>query len=112
LVHELKDAASAEAYCTLGGEAVSAKVAQHVGESCGLQQWASAFFASKHPAGKALPVLKGKIVPEDVKKELFRTLLEVYMRDGCGFCLTCFCPSRLILAFSQRSIRWSNCAFY
>lgn len=76
LVHDLRDATSAEAYCTLGGEVIPARVAQSVGEKCGLEVWASALFP--------VPV-KGagqKVVDEGVKKNLLTVLLEVYMKDG------------------------------
>ncbi|KAF7983156.1 hypothetical protein HWV62_23376 [Athelia sp. TMB] len=76
LVHDLRDATSAEAYCTLGGEVIPARVAQSVGEKCGLEVWASALFP--------VPV-KGagqKVVDEGVKKNLLTVLLGVYMKDG------------------------------
>jgi hypothetical protein len=82
LVHKLRDASSAEAYCMLGGEVVPAKIAHSVAEKCGLQQWTSAFFPPL-PTTKstALPVARQKSVEDGLKKELLKTLLEVYMND-------------------------------
>ena len=41
LVHDFRDATSAEAYCTLGGD-VPGKIAQGIGDKYALQSWSSA----------------------------------------------------------------------
>jgi vacuolar protein sorting-associated protein 3 len=87
LVQGLRDGTSAEAYCTLGGDVVPAKTAQFIGEQYGLQLWASTLFTlpiatTKPTASKLSPVENQKTVNEDLKKELLRILLEVYMSDG------------------------------
>ncbi|KAI0821851.1 hypothetical protein BC628DRAFT_1542796 [Trametes gibbosa] len=86
LVHDMNDATSAEAYCTLGGEVVPAKTAQVIGERSGLQAWATLVIPLATP-GKpvkpgAVPMKKTKTVDEDVKKDLVMILLEVYMSGG------------------------------
>ncbi|KAI8974864.1 hypothetical protein BD414DRAFT_176887 [Trametes punicea] len=86
LVHDMNDATSAEAYCTLGGEVVPAKTAQLVGERAGLQGWAALVTPLAAP-GKlvkpgAAPAKRTKTVDEEVKKDLIMILLEVYMSGG------------------------------
>jgi hypothetical protein len=64
---------------------VPAKTAQSIGEKCGLKQWSSALFlppaASAKPGSKAPPLVKQKSVNEELKNELLKILLEVYMSD-------------------------------
>jgi vacuolar protein sorting-associated protein 3 len=88
LVHELKDAVSAEIYCTLGGEVIPIKVARSIGDSYGLQQWAATLFGSTGVVAKSgtrpQPIARQKTVSEDAKKELLKVLLEVYMSAECG----------------------------
>ena len=81
-MHDLHDASSAEAYCTLGGEVVPVKTAQSLGEKYGLQAWTSALFSSPRAKVSATPVARQKTVDEGLKKELLKVLLEVYMTDG------------------------------
>ncbi|RPD60230.1 hypothetical protein L226DRAFT_563303 [Lentinus tigrinus ALCF2SS1-7] len=86
LVHDMNDATSAEAYCTLGGEVVPAKTAQQIGERSGLQPWASLVTPLAAP-GKpvkagAAPMKRQKTVDDEVKKDLVMILLEVYMSGG------------------------------
>ncbi|KAI0365805.1 hypothetical protein BV20DRAFT_953552 [Pilatotrama ljubarskyi] len=86
LVHDINDATSAEAYCTLGGEVVPAKTAQVLGERSGLQAWAALVTPLAAP-GKlvkpgATPMKKTKTVDDEVKKDLVMILLEVYMSGG------------------------------
>ncbi|KAI0641370.1 hypothetical protein C8Q79DRAFT_990403 [Trametes meyenii] len=86
LVHDLNDATSAEAYCTLGGEVVPAKTAQAIGERAGLQAWA-ALVTPLAALGKqikpgATPMKRIKTVDDEVKKDLVMILLEVYMSGG------------------------------
>ena len=42
LVHHVRDATSAEAYCTLGGDVVPEKIAKAIGEKYALQSRSSA----------------------------------------------------------------------
>jgi hypothetical protein len=85
LVRGLRDATSAEAYCTLGGDVVPAKTAQVIGEQYDLQTWASTLFSSpSNTSGKPLPMCRQKTVSEEMKKSLLRILLEVYMEDRYG----------------------------
>ncbi|KAJ7285781.1 hypothetical protein C8J57DRAFT_1285778 [Mycena rebaudengoi] len=77
LVHDLHDASSAEAYCTLGGDVIPGKVAQSIcGDTkLGLSMWAIGF------NGRG----RQKTDPGDdgaaKRTELLRILLEVYMSD-------------------------------
>lgn len=80
LVHDLRDATSAEAYCTLGGEVIPARVAQTIGEKCGLEVWAAALFPIP-TKGAPMAITRQKTVDEGVKKGLLKVLLEVYMKD-------------------------------
>jgi hypothetical protein len=93
LVHDLRDATSAEAYCTLGGEVVPGKIAQSIGEKYALQSWSSGLFSLPTSAaisrttstGATAVVQMGRqksMVDESVKKGLLKVLLEVYMNDG------------------------------
>lgn len=101
LVHDLRDATSAEAYCTLGGEVVPGKIAQVIGDKYGLRPWSSALFSlptsaaiSRTTSTATTAASKGSMtattsitrqkssVDEGVKKRLLEILLEVYMNDG------------------------------
>jgi len=101
LVHDLRDATSAEAYCTLGGEVVPGKIAQAIGDKYGLRPWSSALFSlptsaamSRTTSTTTAAASKGSMaattsmarqkssVDEGVKKGLLEILLEVYMNDG------------------------------
>ena len=84
----MNDSTSAEAYCTLGGEVVPAKTAQHLGDRAGLQPWAAlvtplAAPGKPQPPQRAGSIQRQKTVDEDVKKNLVMILLEVYMSGGC-----------------------------
>ncbi|KAF8958169.1 hypothetical protein BDZ97DRAFT_1842909 [Flammula alnicola] len=87
LVNDLSDSTSAETYCTLGGDIVPPKLAQSIAEDAGIQVWATTLFGlpptTKSVNGKAVPsatsLTRLKTVNEDLKKELLRILLEVYM---------------------------------
>lgn len=85
-MHTVRDAASAEVYCTLGGEVVPPRTAQGIGERYALQAWA-ALFAPVAVGDKALPVApalsREKTADEAVKRDLTKILLEVYMSGGC-----------------------------
>lgn len=90
LVHDLHDAPSAEAYCTLGGDLVPVKTAQSLAENdAELELWAAALFgimlarSSAKVEARAAQISRQKsVVDEGLKKELLKVLLEVYMSDG------------------------------
>ena len=67
------------------------KVAQSIGNNNGLQDWAETLFSisinGKNATGPA-PVTRIKSVNEELKKELLKILLEVYMSDKLVFFLT------------------------
>ncbi|KIL67469.1 hypothetical protein M378DRAFT_191514 [Amanita muscaria Koide BX008] len=81
LVHEIRDTASAELYCTLGGDVVSRRVAVAVAESCGLQAWTSGLF---YTASSGAARSKEGDIDEEKKQRLLRLLLEVHMNDPKG----------------------------
>lgn len=80
-MHGVRDFVSAEAYCTLGGDIIPAKTAQSFGERFNLQPWTT-LFTSGGPGGGAAALKKQKTVEDSRKRELTRTLLEVYMEGG------------------------------
>ena len=85
-MHDLNDSASAEAYCTLGGDVIPARLAQQIGERSGLQPWAALVTPLAAPGKQppaAAPMHRQRTVDEEVKKSLVMTLLEVYMSGGC-----------------------------
>ena len=85
LVHDLHDSTSAEAYCTLGGEVIPPKVAQTLGERYGLQEWAAVLVPSIAPGKKlntASSMSRLKTVDAELKKDLIKILLQVYMSGG------------------------------
>ena len=100
LVHDLHDATSAEAYCTLGGgggAVVPPRVARALAESeTYLEGWAGALFGSGGGGKKGTPAVPLPLerqksgVDEGVKRALLKLLLEVYMMDGyvdsCWLC--------------------------
>ncbi|KAG9103951.1 hypothetical protein FRC06_006736 [Ceratobasidium sp. 370] len=73
LVHEVHDSVSAEVYCALGGAVVPVKVATAVGDRRGLQAHARLVGTSGR---NAMPVT------EEKKRELLKTLMEVYTAGG------------------------------
>lgn len=73
LVHEVHDSVSAEAYCALGGIVVPTKIATAVGDRRGLQ--AHAWLVSM--GGR-----RGAPVTEEKRRELLKTLMEVYTLGG------------------------------
>lgn len=80
LVNDLHDSLSAEAYCTLGGDVVPGKVIQDIcaDPTLGLAIWASGL--SSKGRQKTVDANDGGLVK---RKELLKTLLEVYMSDEC-----------------------------
>ncbi|KIJ36750.1 hypothetical protein M422DRAFT_178931 [Sphaerobolus stellatus SS14] len=82
LVHNLRDTTCADAYCALGGCAISPRVAQSVGERLDLQQWADLVVSglSRKTTGAKAAVKQEEL--EETKGQLLRVLLEVYMSGG------------------------------
>ncbi|KAJ7109430.1 hypothetical protein C8R44DRAFT_802494 [Mycena epipterygia] len=76
LVNDLRDSSSAEAYCTLGGDVIPSKDAQAIctDAKLGLGMWASGLSGK----GRQKTVDVNDVVK---RKELLKTLLEVYMND-------------------------------
>lgn len=79
LARKLRDSASAEAYCTQGGEVVPAKVGQAIARDLGLEAWAEL-------GGGALR--RRMTVTEEMRRNLLMILLRVYMGQGEGSVLT------------------------
>ena len=75
LVHSIHDAPSAETYCTTAGDVISTKVAAAIGEQYKLTEWAALITGD----GKET---KQRDVDDETKKDLSKTLLEVYMSKG------------------------------
>ncbi|KAF8499515.1 hypothetical protein JB92DRAFT_3099258 [Gautieria morchelliformis] len=83
LVHTLRDTASADAYCALGGCAVSPKVAQLVGERLGLQAWAALVVGGTSGNGSSSRgSARNNVNLEEKRGELLQVLLKVYMSGG------------------------------
>jgi hypothetical protein len=78
LVNDLNDAMSAEAYCSLGGEVVPAKIANTIGETYHLRAWT----ASPLSVTTTGALQRQNTADESVKKSLVSILLEVYMGGG------------------------------
>ncbi|EIN08171.1 hypothetical protein PUNSTDRAFT_69089 [Punctularia strigosozonata HHB-11173 SS5] len=83
LVHGLHDAASAEVYCSFGGQVIPPRTAQMLGEEYDLRNWAS-LFVPHISKGHAESVPGQAAVDEDTKKKLVRMLLEVNMTLCCS----------------------------
>jgi vacuolar protein sorting-associated protein 3 len=82
-VHTLRDTASADAYCALGGRAVSPKVAQFMGERLDLQPWAALVVGGTTRHGSSTRVsAKHDDKLEEKRGELLKVLLKVYMSGG------------------------------
>lgn len=82
-MHKLRDTTCADAYCALGGCAISPKVAQFVGERLDLQPWGALVSASlSRKSGYGKTATKGQQNLEETKARLLRVLLEVYMSGG------------------------------
>lgn len=83
LVHNLRDTTCADAYCGLGGYAISPKVAQFVGERFDLQPWADIIItALSRRLGPGRGGNRSREFVEETKRQLLKILLEVYMSDG------------------------------
>ncbi|KAK0458932.1 uncharacterized protein EV420DRAFT_1541370 [Desarmillaria tabescens] len=75
LIHDLHDSNSAEVYCALGGEVIPSKAALFAVENTvGLQPWTSASWFVKPNNGT-----KPKAADEELKRNLLKILLEVYV---------------------------------
>jgi hypothetical protein len=82
-VHDLCDTTTADAYCALGGCAISPKVAQVLGERFDLQPWASLIIGNSNGKGSSAKAnVPGAVALEETKGKLLRVLLEVYMSGG------------------------------
>ena len=103
-MRSLKDASTAESYCTLGGDVISAKIAVQVSELLGLETWGLLVAnggitgppstRSKQGNGTVINGVSAKGVVasrsgmtkphvDDVtKKELIKVLMQVYMGEG------------------------------
>jgi len=88
LIHVYSDNASAEMYCTLAGDIVPPRIAQVIADDAGLQDWTSTLFSlppsaknsvGKAPLASAPSIGRLKTVNQDLKKQLLKILLEVYM---------------------------------
>lgn len=77
LVNDLHDSLSAEAYCTLGGDVITAKDVQTIcsDPKLGLGLWAAGLGGKGRQ--KTVDLNDGLVK----RKELLKTLLEVYMSD-------------------------------
>lgn len=85
---DLGDSASAETYCTLGGEIVAPKVAHTVALEARIQEWATIWFGppatTKGANGSGPLSSRSKSVNECLKTELLTVLLGVYMDAKCA----------------------------
>ncbi|CAE6423866.1 unnamed protein product [Rhizoctonia solani] len=73
LVHEVQDSVSAEVYCALGGVVIPPKVASSVGERRGMQY---------HAWLVSMGGRRNVPVTEEKRRELLKTLMEVYTLGG------------------------------
>ncbi|KAJ2919054.1 hypothetical protein MD484_g1318, partial [Candolleomyces efflorescens] len=86
LACELRDALSAEAYCSLGGDVIPAKVAISIAEAAELREWIDVLFPGQPVKGssKAIPpqsIDRSRSVDGSTKRDLLKILLEVYLGD-------------------------------
>ncbi|KAF9010015.1 hypothetical protein BDQ17DRAFT_1347348 [Cyathus striatus] len=77
LIHVLKDAATAESYCSLGGEVISPKVATLLAEGAGFP---GSFSSGSKPV-LGMVSAGSKPADDDLRRNLLKILLEVYMND-------------------------------
>lgn len=95
LVANLGDSTSAETYCTLGGDIIPPKTAQSIAVDAGLKELAVTLYGlpatdkSKSVNGKGAisPKALSRAISanENLKKDLVKILLEVYMSVQCVF---------------------------
>ncbi|TEB34039.1 hypothetical protein FA13DRAFT_1626310 [Coprinellus micaceus] len=80
---EMKDALSAEAYCSLGGQVIPTKVAASTAESVGLRDWVEVLFPGQNNKGSSkTSFAPPRVVDDATKGQLLKLLLEVYLADG------------------------------
>ncbi|KAG8884781.1 hypothetical protein FRB97_003302 [Tulasnella sp. 331] len=88
LVQTLHDSISAEAYCTLGGDVISSKIALAVGKQLRIEPWANLVVSGGatgipgRPKGQAANGGPKVSVPDEKRRELLKILMEVYMAGG------------------------------
>ena len=86
-------------------------MAQSIGNDNGLQDWAETLFSipvnGKNATGPT-PVTRIKSVNEDLKKELLKILLEVYMGDKFSFFLACYDVMNVEGLISSHSLRQTD----
>jgi hypothetical protein len=75
LARSIGDAASAEAYCTQGGEVVPAHVGQSLARELGLERWAELGGGAHR---------RRMTVSEELTKSLLMILVGIYMGQGQG----------------------------
>ncbi|RXW21849.1 hypothetical protein EST38_g3994 [Candolleomyces aberdarensis] len=86
LACELRDALSAEAYCSLGGDVIPTKVAISIAEGAALREWIEVLFPGQPVKGssKVVPPQSleySRSVDGKTKRDLLKILLEVYLGD-------------------------------
>ncbi|KZV92694.1 hypothetical protein EXIGLDRAFT_718145 [Exidia glandulosa HHB12029] len=88
LATTLRDASSAEAYCSLNGIVIPPRLASAVAERAGLQAWAALVNGPK-PASRRATLRapsekerRDEAAEDDQKRKLLQILMEVYMNDG------------------------------
>ncbi|KAI0690804.1 hypothetical protein BC835DRAFT_1362969 [Cytidiella melzeri] len=79
LIYSLRDAASAEVYCTLGGEVISQKTSHALAERYSIPIIGSPLSTKLAAPGQRE---RAHTVDEGLKRELTKVLLEVYMSGG------------------------------
>ncbi|KAH7098333.1 hypothetical protein BKA62DRAFT_713277 [Auriculariales sp. MPI-PUGE-AT-0066] len=88
LATELRDASSAEAYCSLGGIVVAPRLAQSIAERTGLQSWAAMVNGPKPASRRSTRVAPSEqerlneIREDNNKRDLLKVLMEVYAGSG------------------------------
>lgn len=83
LVNELDDSTTGEAYCSLGGQVIPAKIASAIGEGLNLNPWSALVIGRTRPQRQATSNPGGVIAEEERrKKELTKMLVEVYVAGG------------------------------
>ncbi|KAJ7598879.1 hypothetical protein C8J56DRAFT_1157947 [Mycena floridula] len=82
LVHDLHDSTSAEAYCALGGDLIPTKIALSIIENSGLQLHQNLWTTTQTDGKRKIITPTVKVVNEELKQDLLKILLEVYMNDS------------------------------
>ncbi|KAJ8481088.1 hypothetical protein ONZ45_g15430 [Pleurotus djamor] len=79
LAHNMRDDLSAEAYCALGGQVVPPKLLRSVAEKAGILQWNVV-----QPLPASQISRQNTSIGSEIKGNLLKLLLEVYMSDEAG----------------------------